>query len=160
MGNRGTVPKSKIRDTYDSSRHPEVCNGKKNEEEQLTEFLENYEVHHNTFNNYKKNDRVSMAEFREFYRTLSCNYEEDAAFVNMVKGVWGVKQENIDNSQRSFAGGNDASVNSRDRYMKQNNKGTPFGTSGGEQWQTQNNSQYTKKSNVTSGGAGSPSKQS
>jgi hypothetical protein len=47
----------------------------------------------------------------------------------MVKGVWGIKFENPDVSERGFAGGKDDSQNSRDRYQKANSKGTPFGTS-------------------------------
>lgn len=50
----------------------------------------------------------------------------------MVKGVWGVKFEQLDVSQRGFAGGLDEAANSRDRYQKANAKGTPFGTSNNE----------------------------
>jgi len=71
-------------------------------------------------------------------------------FIAMVKGVWGVKEEQVDVSQRGIAGGNDPSINSRDRYIKQNNKGTPFGTSQGSagDWETNNKQQYTKKDNT------------
>ena len=55
-------------------------------------------------------------------------YEDDISFITMVKGVWGVKIEKVDNAQMNFAGGNDPSQNSRDRYMKANSRGTPFGT--------------------------------
>lgn len=47
----------------------------------------------------------------------------------MVKGVWNIKNEQIDVSARSYAGGKDTAVNSRDRYKQANFKGTPFGTS-------------------------------
>ena len=73
-------------------------------------------MHHNTFNDYQKNDKVTKAEFLEFYKTVSPNYEDDNSFVSMVKGVWGVKFEQPDVSQRGFAGGIDESANSRDRY--------------------------------------------
>jgi Ca2+-binding EF-hand superfamily protein len=56
MQGRGSVPYSRVRDEFNAKKHPEVCNGRKAEEEALTQFLEIYEVHHNTFNNYKKSD--------------------------------------------------------------------------------------------------------
>ena len=121
---------NKIRDTFDPRRHPDVCNGKKTEDECLTDFLEIFEVHHNTFNNYEKQPRVTKEEFEEYYRTISCYYEEDSAFISMVKGVWGVKQDKGDVSKQGFAGGKDDAKNGRDRYQKANfNKGAPFGTS-------------------------------
>jgi hypothetical protein len=60
---------------------------------------------------------VSIDEFIEFYRTLSCSYDDNNLFVNYVKGVWGVKQENIDNSKKPFAGGEKLPGNNgRERY--------------------------------------------
>ena len=55
--------------------------------------MEIFEMHHNTFNDYQKSDKVTKAEFLEFYKTVSPNYEDDISFVSMVKGVWGVKFE-------------------------------------------------------------------
>ena len=48
----------------------------------------------------------------------------------MVRGVWGVKNDVLSSTYATgFAGGNDPSQNSRDRYMRANySKGTPFGT--------------------------------
>ena len=51
-----------------------MCNGRKTEDEAITDFLEIFEMHHNTYNNYEKQDKVTADEFREFYRTLSCAY--------------------------------------------------------------------------------------
>ena len=91
--------------------------------------MEIFEIHHNTYNNFNKSDKVTREEFIEFYRTLSPNYEDDATFISMVRGVWGVKNERPDNSTMGWAGGKDAAVNSRDRYQKANfNKPAPFGT--------------------------------
>ena len=107
-----------------------MCNGRKSEEEAISDFLEIFEVHHNTFNNFAKNPQVSRAEFLEFYRTLSPSYDEDAAFVAMVRGVWGLKDEQPDVAQRGFAGGVPDAQNSRDRYIKANmQKPPPFGVS-------------------------------
>lgn len=53
---RGSVPYAKVRDSFDPSRHTDVCNGRKTEDEALTDFLEVFEVHHNTFNNFQRQD--------------------------------------------------------------------------------------------------------
>lgn len=148
--NRGVpVPYSQIRDTFDPRRHPDVCNGKKTEQEAITDFLEIFEMHHNTFNNYQKQDKVSKDEFFEFYRVQSCYYDDDMSFIQYVKGVWGVKMDKEDVSNKGWAGGNDTAVNGRDRYQKANfNKQAPFGTSESEvtnQWNSTQRSNFTGK---------------
>lgn len=162
----GFVPYAKVRELFDGKKHPDVCNGRKTEQEIITDFLEIYEMHHNTFNDYQKQDKVTKPEFLEFYKTLSPNYEDDNSFISMVKGVWGVKFEQPDVSLRGTAGGLDNSANSRDRYQKANNKGTPFGTSNNEntsQWNTstQNNYKSVTQAQVQSiKSSGNPTKQS
>lgn len=48
----------------------------------------------------------------------------------MVRGVWGVKNEAPDVSQRPWAGGKEDAKNSRDRYIKANSRAQPpFGVS-------------------------------
>lgn len=94
-----------MRDTFDGKKHPDVCNGRKSEQAAITDFLEVYDVHHNTYNNYQRQDFVTRDEFVEFYRTLSCSYDDDQSFNNMVKGVWGVRNDAPDVSQRGWAGG-------------------------------------------------------
>jgi hemerythrin superfamily protein len=54
-----------------------VSNGRKTSEEAISDFLEIFEIHHNTFNDYQKTEKVSVEEFEEFYRTLSASYEQD-----------------------------------------------------------------------------------
>ena len=87
-----------MRDAFDGKKHTDVCNGKKSDEEAITDFLEIFEIHHNTFNNFQKSDKVTKDEFLEFYRTLSASYEDDLTFISMVRGVWGVKNETPDAS--------------------------------------------------------------
>lgn len=48
---------------------------------------------------------MNKDEFIEFYRTLGPSYEDDLTFASMVRGVWGVKYEVQDVSQRPWAGG-------------------------------------------------------
>lgn len=90
---RGSVPYTKVRDAFEPKKHPDFCNGKKNDQEVLIDFLEIFEVHHNTFNNYQRQDNVSKDEFFEFYRTLNPSYDDDLSFISMVRGVWGVKND-------------------------------------------------------------------
>jgi hypothetical protein len=101
----GSVSYQKVREQFDAKRHPDVCNGRKTEDEAITDFLEVYEIHHNTYNNFEKQPKVTRSEFREFYRTLSPTYEDDLVFNAMVRGVWGVKEVRPDVTERNFAGG-------------------------------------------------------
>ena len=120
-----------LKDAFDSKKHPEVANGRKSADEILNDFLEIFEMHHNTFNGFKKTDQVSKEEFMELYRTLSPSYDDDSTFTALVRGVWGIKNDVMSSTYaQGWAGGNDTAINSRDRYIKANsNKGTPFGTS-------------------------------
>jgi len=89
-----------LKDTFQAERHPDVSNGKKSPDEALTDFIEIYEVHHNCFNNYERTQKISKAEFMQYWRTMNPHYEEDAAFVSAVKNCWGVVEEKVDNSDR------------------------------------------------------------
>lgn len=46
----GILTLGDIRDKYNASMHPDVKSGKRTEDEVLTEFLETFELHHNTLN--------------------------------------------------------------------------------------------------------------
>jgi hypothetical protein len=116
--NKGFVTYRVLRDAFDGKKHPDVCNGKKNDEEAITDFLEIFEIHHNTFNNFNKTDKVSREEFLEYYRTLSPSYDVDQSFCAMVRGVWGIRPETVDPAKLSSAGGKDEGTNCRDRYLK------------------------------------------
>ncbi len=139
--NRGVASYRQLREAFDGRKHPEVANGRKTPDEVITDFLEIFELHHNSYNGFKKTDNVTKDEFNEFYKTLSPNYEDDSTFCAMVRGVWGVKNDVMSASYASgWAGGANDAQNSRDRYIKANfNKGTPFGTTQTEtpqQWAT------------------------
>jgi len=53
---RGSVPFTRVRDAFDPKKHTDVCNGRKSEEEAMNDFIEVYQIHHNTYNNFTKND--------------------------------------------------------------------------------------------------------
>lgn len=110
-----------LRDAFDGKKHPDVANGRKTPDEVITDFLEIFELHHNSFNSFKKTDLVTREEFNEFYRTLSPNYEDDSTFCAMVRGVWGIRNDAMSASYASgWAGGANDAQNSRDRYNKAN----------------------------------------
>ena len=160
---RGSCPYQKVKETFDPRKHTDVCNGRKNEEEAVTDFLEIYEIHHNTFNNFTKNNNVSFDEFKDFYRTLNPSYEDDLTFATMVRGVWGYKNEVQDVSKRGFAGGLDDATNSRDRYLKSTSKPAPFGVSqdnDARAWSSTNQAtQQRPATGYDQKGAGAPTKQ-
>lgn len=145
---RGLVKYATLRELFDGRKHTEVCNGKKTEDEAVTDFLEVFEIHHNTYNNFNKNPNVSREEFLEFYRTLSPSYDDDLTFASMVRGVWGVQEKRQDPADRNFAGGKPDAQNSRDRYIKANsNKPPPFGVSqqdNAAQWSSTIQSQHAR----------------
>ena len=45
-----------LKEAFDAKKHPEVANGRKNADEILNDFLEIFEIHHGTFNGFKKTD--------------------------------------------------------------------------------------------------------
>jgi len=142
---QGSVSLDSVKDGFQAHRHPDVSVGKKSPDEAITDFLEIYDIHHNVFNNYNKTPNVSKAEFTEYYRTLGAAFDEDNHFISLVKNCWDLKEEKVDSSQRNFAGGNDDSKNARERFMKQNVKNQPFGTSQQEDprnWTSSNRSGY------------------
>ena len=80
---------------------------------------------------------------------------------SMVKNVWNVTDEKLDNAQRSVAGGKEV-LNSRDMYKKQNVKNTPFGTSqvdSASKWGSSNRTNYGQSGEAESRTAGGATKQ-
>jgi hypothetical protein len=158
----GNITLDILKDNFHADKHPDVSNGRKTPDEVMTDFIEVYDVHHNCFNDYNRTNQVSKAEFVQYYRTLNPNYQEDLHFNSMVRNVWDVKEVKVDNRDRSFAGGNDPALNSRDRYMRQNVKNTPFGTSQADQannWTSSNRQNYGQNGDTSSKTAGGATKQ-
>jgi hypothetical protein len=115
--NRGIASYRALKEAFDARRHPDVVNGRKIPDEILVDFLEIFEIHHNTYNKNNRTDQVTKNEFFEFYRTVSPNYEDDTVFSSMVRGCWGVRHETRPATQQGWAGGVNDALNSRDRYI-------------------------------------------
>lgn len=73
----GYVDINDIKGTYNASRHPDVVQGKKTEDEVLLEFLETFEVHHNTVNSTAPDHIVTKEEFEEYYNNISASCDND-----------------------------------------------------------------------------------
>lgn len=54
--NRNIASYRTLKESFEAKRHPDVVNGRKIPDEILVDFLEIFEIHHNTYNSYKKTD--------------------------------------------------------------------------------------------------------
>ena len=73
----GQVEIDDVRDIYNASRHPDVMQGKKTEDDILMEFLETFEVHHSARENSAPDHIVTKAEFTEYYENISASCDND-----------------------------------------------------------------------------------
>ncbi len=81
---------SDIRNGFNEKNHPHVLSGKKNEQEVLSEFLDNLDYYFNLLNQNKLNDdgMIEIKDFIEFYKIISGSIENDKEFENIVCSVW------------------------------------------------------------------------
>jgi hypothetical protein len=73
----GEVDMSDIKGVYNASRHPDVIQGKKTEEEILYEFLQTFQMHHNIVNSTAPDNIVTREEFEEYYNNISSSIDND-----------------------------------------------------------------------------------
>lgn len=73
----GQIDLEDIRGRYNASRHPDVIQGKKTEDEVLIEFLETFETHHNIMNSEAPDHVVTKEEFEEYYNNISSSIDND-----------------------------------------------------------------------------------
>jgi hypothetical protein len=73
----GVVDMNDIRGLYNATRHPDVIQGKKTEEDILLEFLETFETHHNISNSTAPDHVVTIEEFEEYYNNISSSIDND-----------------------------------------------------------------------------------
>ncbi len=84
----GFVDVNDIKGTYNASRHPDVIQGKKTEDEILMEFLETFETHHNIANSSAPDHIVTLEEFEEYYNNVSASVDNDQYFELMINNAW------------------------------------------------------------------------
>ena len=100
----GIVEMSEFKAKYDVSRHPDVQSGKKTPEEALFEFIETFEIHHNTRNGAKADGKITREEFIEYYNNISCSIDNDNYFTLMMNNAWNLDGR-ADVRTMAFAGG-------------------------------------------------------
>jgi len=84
----GTLDINDIRGVYNCDKHPDVASGKKTEDEVLQEFLQTFEVHHNTLNGGQPDSFVTKEEFTEYYNNVSMSIDNDQYFELMMNTAW------------------------------------------------------------------------
>lgn len=80
-----------IKGVYNASKHPDVLQGKKTEDQILVEFLETFETHHNIRNQGSNDGKVTLDEFVEYYKNISCSIDNDDYFSLMMNNSWNLR---------------------------------------------------------------------
>jgi Ca2+-binding EF-hand superfamily protein len=76
----GSIDVTDLKGVYDASHHPDVKSGKRTEEDILNEFLETFEMHHNTMTRTTADHIITKEEFEEYYNNISSSIDNDEYF--------------------------------------------------------------------------------
>ena len=103
VGRKGVLNMNIIRNGFNAKGHPDVINGKRTEQDVLSEFLDNFDYHFNLLNQGRNPDdeEVTNQEFIDFYRYISVGFDDDNAFNKMISGVWGLNNQS-NNTRRYY----------------------------------------------------------
>ena len=83
------VPIEYIKKCYDAKNHPDVLSGKKNEEEQLLEFIECFEINFNLLNEENNNNNIVDFEiFANFYEYVAFIYNNTKQFGIIIQSTF------------------------------------------------------------------------
>ena len=88
----GYVDINDIKGVYNASKHPDVIQGKKTEDQILMEFLETFETHHSCRNNNAPDHIVTKEEFIEYYNNISSSCPNDEYFELMMNNAWKINE--------------------------------------------------------------------
>lgn len=77
----GQVTLEDVAKIYDASQHPEVLSGKKSEEEVYMEFMSLWDTQ-------ERDGIVTLAEFQEYYKDVSCSCDTDEEFIAIMNSAW------------------------------------------------------------------------
>lgn len=86
----GVIDIDEIKTHFNPSRHPDVKNGSKTEDEAFTDFIDLFDAHHNVENKFQPTRAVTWEEFTEFYNNFSATIQEDKRFELLVTQVWDI----------------------------------------------------------------------
>jgi hypothetical protein len=113
---------------YNALKHPDVRSGKKTESEVLADFMETFETHHAlTGGNGKRDGKVTLEEFIEYYSNVSVNIDSDKYFDQMITTAWNLDGFNANSMPFAGVAKKIAQVNAREAY-KQDHHRNLFGT--------------------------------
>ena len=97
----GLIELDDIRENYNAKKHPDVISGKKNEEEVLAEFLDNFEYHFSLLNSNKTKDgKITFDEFCEYYNNISMSISDDRYFESIMNSAW-----DLDGTRQNYGRG-------------------------------------------------------
>ena len=105
--NNGKVSINDIKSLFNPKRHPEVMNGKKNEEEIFGEFLDNIESYREYLENLRGtyDNSLNLEDFINFYNEVGVATEDDKMFEDLVNNCWNFNNSMINNNlQRNISG--------------------------------------------------------
>ena len=78
----GIIEPSEVVRKYDASRHPDVLNGDKTEDDVLREFLDTFDV------GGIVDGKVTRQEFENYYENVSCSIDDDDYFELCLRNAW------------------------------------------------------------------------
>jgi Ca2+-binding EF-hand superfamily protein len=77
----GLVTIEDVLQAYDCSYHPDFLSGKKTERQVIEDFMSVWET-------YKKDGIVTVEEFEDYYKDISCSIDNDDYFDLMIRNAW------------------------------------------------------------------------
>jgi Ca2+-binding EF-hand superfamily protein len=77
----GLVKLDDIAEIYDASKHPDVIQGKKTENEVFLEFMEKWDTQ-------EKDGIITISEFYDYFKDVSASIDTDEYFEAMMKSAW------------------------------------------------------------------------
>ena len=126
----GEVLMSEIKQKYNSGRHPDVINEKKNKEEVYGEFLDKLEIFREYSDNLKGSFSTTMNfnEFAMFYNEISMNIKDDNLFDYLLNNCWDLdrfSENNQNNNSNNNYMNYDKNIRARTgkQIMNMNNRG-------------------------------------
>jgi len=87
----GLLEIEEVRGAYTASKHPDVIQGKRSQENVLCEFLETFEAHHNMLNNQVREAPITIESFTDYYTSISASIDSDDQFLLVMNNSWGLK---------------------------------------------------------------------
>jgi calcyphosin len=86
----GVVNIDDIKGVYNASKHPDVLQRKKTEDQVLQEFLETFEGYEDMKD--LRDGQVTLEEFEDYYAFISCSIDDDKYFELMMNNAWRINE--------------------------------------------------------------------